>query len=293
MKKRSDKYRKNKIIVFFKILLYIIIFCLLVLLWARFISTSGLKVNEIKIVDQKLSESFHGFKIVHFSDVHYGKTIDKNSLEKIVDKINLIKPNLVLFTGDLLDKDIKITDSVINELSNILNKIESSHGKYAVKGNHDYTSDSFIEIMQRSEFNVLENSYDLVYNDVNEYIYLGGLSSSIKTEIDYEKTTEYFKDENVNKNIFSIMLLHEPDNIDKLLEYQSVNLALSGHSHGGQIRLPIIGPVFKIQGAIKYPNNYYKVNDTNLYVSYGLGTSNYPFRFMNKPSINFYRLYTK
>jgi len=102
MKKRSDKYRKNKIIVFFKILLYIIIFCLLVLLWARFISTSGLKVNEIKIVDQKLSESFHGFKIVHFSDVHYGKTIDKNSLEKIVDKINLIKPNLVLFTGDLL-----------------------------------------------------------------------------------------------------------------------------------------------------------------------------------------------
>jgi len=293
MKKRSDKYKKNKFLVFLKIILFIIIICLLVLTWARFISTNGLKVNEIKVVNEKLPESFHGFKIVHFSDVHYGKTIDKKSLEKIVDKINIIKPDLVLFTGDLIDKDTYINDKVIEELTDILNKIDSSHGKYTVKGNHDYTSDSFIEIMKNSEFYILENSYDLVYNDINEYIYLGGLSSSIKTEINYENALEYFKLENVNKEIFSIMLLHEPDNVDKLLEYQSIDLALAGHSHGGQIRLPIIGPVFKVKDAIKYPNDYYKIDNTHLYVSYGLGTSNYPFRFMNKPSINFYRLYKK
>jgi len=293
MRKRTDKYKKSKLKIFFQFLFLLIIICLIVLVWARFISTNGLKVNEIKIIDEKLPESFQGFKVVHFSDMHYGKTIDKGSLEKIVDKINFIVPDLVLFTGDLIDKDIEITDEVINDLTSVLGKIDATHGKYSVKGNHDYTSDSFIEIMENSEFIILENSYDLVYNDINEYIYLGGLSSSIKTEIDYNKALGYFNQENINKEVFSIMMFHEPDNVDKLIEFQNIDLALAGHSHGGQIRLPFIGALFKVNGALKYPNDYYMVNDTELYVSYGLGTSNYPFRFMNKPSINFYRLYNR
>ena len=293
MKKRTDRYKKNKIITFLKFILILILLCVCILLWARFISTSGLIVNERKIVNERLPQSFNGFKIVHFSDVHYGKTINKKSMQKIVDKINLINPDLVLFTGDLIDKDIKISDDIVNELSNLLDEIDSSHGKYAVKGNHDYTTDAFTEIMNNSEFNILENDYDLVYNEVNDYIYLGGLSSSIKTEIDYDKSLAYFKEETNNKDVFSIMMLHEPDNIDSLLEYQSIDLALSGHSHGGQVRLPFMGGIVKIKGAEKYPNSYYKIDNTKLYVSYGLGTSTYPFRFMNKPSINFYRLYNK
>lgn len=293
MKKRTDRYKKNKFILFLKFLLILIFLFVLILLWARFISTSGLIVNERKIVNERLPQSFNGFKIVHFSDVHYGKTINKKSMKKIVDKINLIKPDLVLFTGDLIDKDIKISDEIIDELSNLLKEIDASHGKYAVKGNHDYTSDLFIEIMNNSEFNILENSYDLVYNSVDDYVYIGGLSSSIKTEIDYDKSLEYFKSETNNKDVYSIMMLHEPDNIDNLLEYQSIDLALSGHSHGGQVRLPFVGGIVKIKGAEKYTDSYYKIDNTKLYVSYGLGTSTYPFRFMNKPSINFYRLYNK
>ena len=293
MKKRSDKYKKNKFIVFLKILLFIILFCLLLIIWARFISTNGLKVNEIKIVNEKLPVSFNGYKIVHFSDVHYGKTISKKSLDKIVDKINLTNPDLVVFTGDLIDKDIDITDKTIEDITESLSKIDAKHGKYTIKGNHDYTSDSFIEIMNNSDFNILENCYDLIYNDINEYIYLGGLSSSIKTEIDYDKTLEYFKTENDNTNIYSIMLLHEPDNIDNVLNNQHIDLALAGHSHGGQVRIPFIGGIVKNKDAYKYPEDYYKINDTNLYVSFGLGTTTYPFRFMNKPSINFYRLYNK
>ena len=291
--RRSDKYKKSKIKIILYILLGIILFAGLVIVWSRFISTRGLDVKEIKIVNEKLPSSFYGFKIVHFSDVHYGKTIDKNSFNKIVEKINLIKPDLVVFTGDLIDKDTEINDKLIEDLTTLLSKIESTHGKYAIKGNHDYTSDSFIEIIQNSDFTLLENNYDLVYNDINEYIYIGGLSSSIKTEIDYEKTLDYFKQENVNKDIFSIMLLHEPDNIDNLLNLQKMDLALAGHSHGGQVRIPFIGAITKVKGALKYSEEYYKINDTKLFVSYGLGTSTYPFRFMDKPSINFYRLYNK
>lgn len=293
MKKRSDKYKKNKLKIFLKCLFVLAIICISIVLWARFISTSGLKVNEIKIVNKKLPKSFHGFKVVHFSDVHYGKTINKSNLEKIVNKINMIEPNIVLFTGDLIDKDVNVTDSLIDELTTVLSTIEPSHGKYAVKGNHDYKYDGYVDIMNASGFNTLDNSYDLIYNDVDEFIYLGGMSSGLQTIIDYNKLLEYFNLESVNKDIFRIMLLHEPDNIDKLLTYQNMDLALAGHSHGGQIRIPFVGAIVKNNGAKKYPEDYYKINDTKLYVSFGLGTTTYPFRFMNKPSINFYRLYTK
>lgn len=291
--KRSDRYKKNKFKIFICILLTIFIIIGCIILWARFISTSGLKVKEIKIVDSNLPNSFYGFKVVHFSDVHYGKTTDKDTLEKLVEKINLIKPDLVLFTGDLIDKDTKITDKVITDITSELSKIESTHGKYAIKGNHDYTSDSFLEIMEYSEFTILENNYDLIYNDINDYIYLGGISSSIQSEVDYDKTLDYFNQEDINKNVFSIMMMHEPDNIDDLVNIQDVSLVLAGHSHGGQVRLPFIGGVGKINGAMKYPDEFYQVKNTKLYVSYGIGTSTYPFRFMNKPSINFYRLYNK
>ena len=292
MKKRSDRYKVSKLKIILSILISIILVISILILWARFISTNGLKVNERKIVNEKLPDSFYGLKIVQLSDIHYGKTIFKNNLDKIVEKINFIKPDLVVFTGDLIDKDTKVTDKIIKDISSSLIKIEATYGKYAVKGNHDYSNENFAKIMADSNFNVLENSYDLIYGDVNEYIYIGGLSSSIKTIIDYNKVLDFFNNEN-NKNIFSIMLFHEPDNIDKILEKQKIDLALTGHSHGGQIRLPFIGGIVKTKGAIKYSNDYYKIDNTDLYVSYGLGTTTYPFRFMNKPSINFYRLYKK
>ena len=292
MAKRTDKYKKSKLKVFLYTLLFIILFIGTIFLWARFISTSGLDVKEIKVVNEKLPASFKGLKVIHFSDVHYGRTVNKKYLDKIIEKINLTNPDLVLFTGDLIDKDTDITDELITELSKLLSKIEAKYGKYSIKGNHDYSYESFEEIMEESNFKVLENNYDLIYSHANEYIYLGGLSSSIKTEINYESTLELFK-ENANNNIYSIILSHEPDNIDELLENKNIDLVLSGHSHGGQVRLPYIGGLMKIKGAEKYINEHYNINGTELYVSYGIGTSTYSIRFFNKPSINFYRIYNK
>ena len=293
MTKRSDKYKKSKLKIFLYTLLFIILFTGIVILWARFISTSGLDVRESKIINQKLPNSFQGLKIVHFSDVHYGGTVNKKYLGKIVEKINLTNPDLVVFTGDLIDKNVDINDKLISELSNSLSKIEANYGKYSIKGNHDYSSTTFTEIMENSNFKILENNYDLIYSNTGEYIYLGGLSSSIKTEINYESTLEFFKQNEANKNIFSIILSHEPDNITKLLNNESIDLVLAGHSHGGQVRLPYIGGLINIKGATKYVNEYHKIDDTHLYVSYGIGTSTYPFRFFNKPSINFYRIFNK
>lgn len=291
--KRSDKYKVSKLKIFLIILITIIVLVASLITWSRYVSTNGLSVNEYKVVNSNLPTTFNGLKIVHFSDVHYGTTIDKKNFNKIIEQINLINPDLVVFTGDLIDKDTKITEKLIKEITESLSKINSKLGKYSIKGEQDYESDSFIEIMQNSDFIILDNSYDLIYNENGENIYIGGLSSSIKKNIDINKTLDYFNIENVNQNIFSIMLMHEPDNIDDLLEHKNINLVLAGHNHGGQIRLPFLGGIISMKDSKKYNDRYYKLADTDYYISYGLGTTNYPYRLLNRPSINFYRLYNK
>jgi predicted MPP superfamily phosphohydrolase len=96
--------------------------------------------------------------------------------------------------------------------------------------------------------------------------------------------------ENNQDNIFTISLIHQPDMVTDILSQYSVDLALAGHSLGGQINIPGIGGLFKIDGANKYINDYYQINNTDLYVSSGLGTRKYPYRFLNHPSISLFRL---
>ena len=127
MEKRSDRYKVSKLKVFLMIILIILVLIGSIIIWSRFVSTSGLDVKEIKIVNKKLPESFKGFKIVHISDIHYGKTIDKKKLEKVVNQINLIEPDLVVFTGDLIDKDTDITDEIIKDLTDELSNINAKY----------------------------------------------------------------------------------------------------------------------------------------------------------------------
>ncbi len=99
---------------------------------------------------------------------------------------------------------------------------------------------------------------------------------------------EYFT---TNDDIsYKIILCHEPDYIDTIVKDYNVDLVLSGHSHNGQINIPYIKKFFLPKGSRKYYDNYYKVQDTDLYVSSGVGLSRLNLRMFNKPSINFYRI---
>ena len=267
-----------------KIIITLIFFLIIlsIYLWARYIETNGLKVKEYK-VEASITDNFHGLKIVHFSDLHYGSTIDKNDLKSLVEKINFIKPDIVVFTGDLTDKFDK--DS-ISEIVTEFNNINVSIGKFAVNGNHD--NNTFDEIMLNSGFIVLNNTYELIYKSDYKPILIAGVSSNLldKNSIsDKLKTTyEYMQNNDV---VYKILLTHEPDIIDKTNMF---NLVLAGHSHNSQINLPIIKDFIKTEGAENYYLPYYKVNNSDLYISGGLGTSKLKIRMFNKPSINLYRI---
>ena len=98
----------------------------------------------------------------------------------------------------------------------------------------------------------------------------------------------YFEDN--NESMYKIILVHEPDISDKIIKDYSVNLILAGHSHNGQVRLPIIGPIYTPPYSKKYYDNYYDIDGTNLYISSGIGVSTVNYRLWNRPSINFYRI---
>ncbi len=290
--KEEQKEKRNKMIITtLKILLIIAILISLAFVILRYVGNLGLVVKEESLVYSNLPENFHGLKIVHFSDLHYGSTIKTKKLSKIVDKINNIKPDIIVFTGDLVDKNYQMTENDKEKLKELLNNMKAKLGKYAVQGNHD--KNNFDNIMKDTDFVVLENSYDLIYNEGYTPILITGIGSSTLKNIDINKAFYYFEQENVNQDIFIISLMHEPDNLDQILEKYTPDLVFAGHSHNGQVRLPFAPALVRVEGAKKYYEARYTINDTELFVSGGLGTSNYPFRLFNHPSINFVRLRNK
>lgn len=267
---------KKKIII---TLLIILALLTITLLYAKFITSRTIKVEEEAIIDNNLPNNFHGLKIVQISDVHYGKLINKNMLIKTVNKINEIKPDIVIFTGDFFSKDIKVKDKEIIEINKIIGKINVKYEKYAIIGDEDTNNkDKFYQIFDQN-FIILDNEEEYLYLNSDTPIRIIGINN-IKNEPTYED------------NLYSILLLHKPDETLKLKN--NYNIIYSGHSMGGQINLPFYGPLIKLNGAKTYISGNYTIDkDTSLYVSNGLGTKNISLRVNNKPIINLYRLYSK
>ena len=273
-----------------KFLLFAIVVIILVIAYSRYVGTSGLVTKEYKIETNKIDDSFDGLKIVHFSDLHYKRIINRERLESVVEEINLINPDIVFFTGDLIDKDFDITDQDKIDLTECLKMINSKYGKYAVNGNHDYVRDENLlnEIYDGSDFILLNNNYDIIYGDGDDKLFIGGLDNYSYGKSDIDKVMNYFVN---NEDIsYKIILVHEPDYADNFINRYNIDLILSGHSHNGQVNIPYIKRLFLPYGSKKYYENYYEINNTLIYVSSGIGESRINFRLFNRPSINFYRI---
>ena len=268
-----------------KIILIIILVIAGIILYGRYVNTKGLKVKEYAIINETLPENFHGLKIVHFSDILYGQTTTINDIAKMIKKINELKPDIVVFTGDLFNKNITANDSEIKLLTEELSKIKTNLYKYAIAGDSDSSNyNNYQSIMTNSGFIILNNSNELLYYKGNTPIKIVGLTNTEDLESSYK--------EEALEPSFTIALMHEPDQIEKISEYRT-DIAFAGHALGGVINIPFIGGIIKNDGANKYITDHHLVNNTDFYVSSGIGTDNIKFRIFNKPSINLYRLYNK
>ena len=250
-------------------------------------------VKEYPLYSTTIDNSYNGLKIAHLSDIHYGLGMTKNDLEKIVKDVNSLKPDIIVFTGDLVNNSI--TNKQYKELVTVMNKLEAKLGKYAIDGNHDYIYKNFNKLIEDCGFTNLNDTYDIIYNESYESIFIAGVSNNTYTTKKIEDKTETifdFMNSEEYKSKYSILLMHEPDFIEDI-DYKLFNIVLAGHSHAGQVRLPFIGVLYTPKYARKYYEPYYKLDNTELYISNGLGTSEIPIRLFNRPSYNFYRLYKK
>lgn len=269
---------KIKVRLWVKITITIIMLIVLLFVYGRYINTTGFKVHEYTI-KASIPDSFNGIKIVHISDINYLYTTDKSGLKRIIDRINLINPDIVVFTGDLLNIHIEYKKEEIDTLTKLLSNISAKIGKFAVNGEEDTNFKEFNDILINSNFTILDNNYEYIYNKTNESILITGISDNIK-------------EPDIISDTYNILLVHKPDYITNI-DYENYDLILAGHSLNGYINIPGIKNLLLDEGAKKYYNNYYKLDDTNMYISNGIGTKNIKFRIFNKPSINFYRIKKK
>ena len=264
--KEKHQKRMKKIV---KVISIILIISITILSYGMFIGARYTFVNEHKITDKKIPNSFHGLKIVQISDLLY-PSLKSNDLDKLTKKINELKPDILVFTGNIKRNNYELTKKDITTLNKFFNSLNSNIKKYAIYGNND--NDNLKLIFENTNFLILDNQEDIIYNGENESIKIIGFKAK---KIDFSNITE--------SNDYTICLLSNPDKITKV--NNTCQVVFSGETLGGEIKLPFT----KGLDNHTYYKNYYLINQTKLYINNGLG-NNYNLRLFNHPSINFYRL---
>jgi predicted MPP superfamily phosphohydrolase len=256
--------------------------------YAKYIEPKRLVVHSYTIAHPLIPARFDGIKLLQFSDVHLGYYYDVDEFHKVVKRINSLRPHIVFFTGDLLDEPNRY--DYTNEVTMLLKEISAPLGKFCIYGNHDhggYGTDIYREIMTKAGFDLLVNDQKIIQLDEQNKIMIVGLDDFMLGKPDFTPIANQ-----LSSSIYTIALLHEPDTADQTAQYP-IHLQLSGHSHGGQIQLPFIGPLITPPLAKKYYEGFYDVEGMRLYVNRGLGTTRMPFRFLSPPELTMFTLKSK
>lgn len=263
-----------------RVLIWLMIVFLIILGYARYVEPFMLDVNEVTIASPRIAGDAENLKIVVFGDTHFGDYYSIDDFDKVIAAISKAEPDLVLFTGDLIDhyNAYYEDDSVI---SRKLSKIEAPLGKFAVFGNHDYgggAENKYQAIMEAGGFKVLKNEYFGI-NDLD--IGLIGIDDVV---IGYGEPSVASWG---RPDYFNIVLAHEPDLMDEILDY-NVDMMISGHTHGRQINLMYFDEYVLPPYGRKYIHGLYEMeNERNsrLYVNSGIGMTKMPFRFLSPPEL--------
>ena len=261
-----------------KIIFIIIILITSLFLYGKYIEVNNLKLKEYNLKNENIPDSFKELKIIHFSDILYNN--DTKMLDKLKKEINNNTPDVIVFSGDLFNQEIKYSEEDYNNLQTFLTEIEANLYKFAVIGDNDKIHlDKYKDILYEADFIRLDNQNKLLFYKDNNPINIIGLtnleniSELLITDVEYK---------------YSLAIIHEPDNFEELAKY-NINAILSGHSLGGVINIPYTGGIIKKTGAKKYINDYYKLNNIEIFISNGIGNEKYNFRLFNTPSINIYK----
>ncbi|AGE21521.1 MULTISPECIES: metallophosphoesterase [Geobacillus] len=252
--------------------------------YARWIEPAELTVTHHALSHPLIPKSFAGVKLLQFSDLHLGHYYGLERFYRIMGRINELGPDLVVFTGDLLHEANRYPH--VDAVAEALAGVRAPLGKFCIYGNHDhggYGTDIYRRLMERAGFRVLVNEHALVRRG-HGAIAIAGSDDMMLGRPDWSKMTN-----GIPRATYTIALVHEPDGAIEARRFP-IHVQLSGHSHGGQIQLPFIGPLITPPLSERYYEGFYHVGGLLLYVNRGLGTTRVPLRFFAPPELTVFSL---
>ncbi len=230
-------------------------------------------INKINLKSNKLVEPI---RITQITDFHSNQNIN---LDDLFEDIKDFNPHMILLTGDIIDyktRDFSLAAKILEQSKSITSRV------FFINGNHEIRNKYYREfqlLVEKSEITILDDNWQVLELGNNKIKLFG--ASFYAGKDDYGKL---FKD--INPQEYNILLSHSPNRPINYLD-EDTDLILSGHTHGGQVRLPLIGGIIAPgQGAFpKYDKGIFQIGNTLLYIDSGLGNSVYPIRTFNRVQI--------
>jgi predicted MPP superfamily phosphohydrolase len=258
-------------------------------LYSGEIARHWVEVTEIDISIAGLPMAFDGVRVAQLSDIHLDDFTEPFFLRHVVNKVNGLKPDMIFLTGDYVSDGVTsqaFARRAAWQCAEILRELKC-RPLYAVLGNHDEAvgAEEVMAALRGNEITVLRNSYLPIERNGGRF-WLAGLDDPVWGKPDPEKTVPGSICNIPNEPV--VLLCHAPDYADVLLEHplsQSIGLMLSGHTHGGQVRLPIVGALDLPGMGRKYVEGLFHLRTMQLYVNRGIGTIGVPFRLNCPPEI--------
>ncbi len=271
-----------------------LIFCCGVIFYARRIEPSWIDVAHVRVVLPRLAKAFHGYRIVQISDIHADETwMNSSRLERVVRLINKQQPDVVVITGDFVTRR---HGHKAKETLDVLRFLKAPDGVFSVLGNHDHWGDTDLlrTILKNNGLQELKNTVYTFYRD-EAMLHLAGLDDLLSSST--RALPVWVHEEKLKQLVHvipptgaAILLVHEPDFADVAASSGRFDLQLSGHSHGGQIRIPFRGALVVPYLAHKYPNGLYHTNAMLHYTNRGVGMSTPHVRLNCRPEITVFTL---
>ena len=235
-----------------------------------------IELTEHRISLASLPESFRGLRIVQLTDIHHGIYFPEAALNLVVEMTNKLNPDIVALTGDFVTR----SRNYIEPVAEILSGLQATEGVFAVLGNHDFRvgADQIASALDRNGIDVLRNRHVTLHRrgqkvclaGIDDFLYRADLPRALRGIPEHTPT---------------VLLSHNPAIIEDASRL-GIGLVLSGHTHGGQVRLPLVGCVYgRSAEKMRFKKGRDSLRGTQIYVSRGLGTVVLPIRYGCPPEI--------
>ncbi|MFV0382036.1 MAG: metallophosphoesterase [Breznakia sp.] len=281
---------KRFILKFLIVVVSISLVIAITVFYAIYISPSNLNISHRTISSPKIEKDMDDVTIAFVSDVHYGEFMDHDRLSVMIEDINALSPDVVLFGGDVFSDPMNIAASPdeVSLVSKLFASIKAPLGKFYVLGESDLQNEdakTFVStFLYNAGFENLTNKNVNLHNGTASFVSLVGIDSLVGGTPNVEQAFT-----NVNQESFTIVFTHVPDQLASIND-NSCDLAFAGHSHGGQLSLPLIGALTSQEGTSIYERGQYDSNRLHIEISNGLGTSDVDMRLFSPPEVLVYRL---